>query len=304
MVRLCFSSLLLFTVICQALAKGPPVIDEHGFHIPAEYIAIRRIMDSDTGSSTIVPCNEAIVGPGGCSNQKSSIPSFDPSTGVVLNKPTFGGAGSYSGAVGNVDYALTDPMVAPPTDGSPYGMHITPESNTDFIFSWQAGAALVGNYYMNTSLNLTTDPKCTTMMPNIKLGTSSGMYSLKFKADCVRFVRDYSKNSPEACNLTQGATTPCYNYLSPYLLHARVTGLAAGQTYYYVVGDSAFTSAENTFTTLAANPYPFVMVAIADLGQASLPRRRPPVAARRARPDPVSRGRRQTPRSRATASWG
>ena len=261
------NSLLLFTVVFQALAKGPPVVDREGFHIPAEYIAVRRILDGDTGSNTIVPCNEAIVGPGGCTDQISAIPTFNPATGAVTNKPSYGSADTYSGAVGVVDYALTDPMVAPPTDGSPYGMHVTPESNTDFIFSWQAGAASVGDYFINTPLNLTTDPKCTTMMPNIKLGTSSGMYSLKFQAQCVRFVRDYSRNTPAACNLTHGATTSCYNYLSPYLLHARVTGLAAGQTYYYVVGDSAFTSAEKTFSTLPASPYPFVMVAMADLGQ-------------------------------------
>jgi len=123
---------------------------------------------------------------------------------------------------------------------------------------------MVGNYFINTPLNLTTDPKCTTMGPNIKLGTSSGMYSIKVMAQCVRFVRDYSLNTPAACNLTKGV---CYNYLSPYILHARVTGLAAGQTYYYVVGDSAFTSAEKTFSTLPTAKYPFVMVSIADLGQ-------------------------------------
>ena len=262
------TALVISAVCCYTWAMDRPVADQNGFFIPPEYVAVRRILDSDTGSSTVVPCNEAIVGPGGCTDQiGSNIPTFNPATGVVANKPGYASAGTASGAVGNVDYALTDPMVAPPTDGSPYGMHVTPESNTDFIFSWQAGAAMVGNYFFNTPLNLTTDPKCTTMMPNIKLGTSSGMYSVKFMAQCVRFVRDYSKYAPAACNLTAGATTPCNNYLSPYIFHVRVTGLTAGQAYYYVVGDSAFTSAEKTFMTLSATQYPFVMVSIADLGQ-------------------------------------
>ena len=269
----CFAArlaLLVCLLYVYADISEARVVDEHGFSIPPEYARVRRILDGDTGKNTIVPCNEAIIGPGGCTDQISSSKpqTVNPLTGAISNKPSYASAGTDGGAIGNVDYNLSNPMVAPPTDGSPYGMHLTPESNTDFIFSWQAGAAMVGNYFINTPLNLTTDPKCTTMGPNIKLGTSSGMYSIKVMAQCVRFVRDYSLNTPAACNLTKGV---CYNYLSPYILHARVTGLAAGQTYYYVVGDSAFTSAEKTFSTLPTAKYPFVMVSIADLGQVRPP---------------------------------
>ena len=237
-------------------------VDRDGRIIPDEYLRVRRILDSDPQTNIAVPCDQGTL-EGGCTVLNPQLISI--ANGGVSSTPGKYGyvqiGNDYSGVIGNIDYNLTDPMVAPPKDGSPYGMHITPESNTDFIFSWQAGASWTGAIF--SAPNVSQDPACTTANPRVLLGISSGMYTLSFPAECVKFVRDYSHADPTACN-----SLGCWNYLSPYLFHARVTGLLPGQTYYYVVGDTSFRSSERTLTTLSATrQYPFVIAAMADIGQ-------------------------------------
>ena len=143
-------------------------------------LLVRRILDSDGSSRVTVPCDPSVMGATACS-------------------PVFGAMENFN------DFPMRSPDVSPPTDGIPYGGHVTVQEG-GYIFSWQSGAAQVGPI---TSIPDQVPPKA-----HVYVGLRGGQYSQSFVGFCVKYLRKYSGNSNAAS----------YNYLSPFLCHVHVKG--------------------------------------------------------------------------------
>jgi hypothetical protein len=157
-----------------------------------------RIWDSDSGSRVTVPCNPAVVGERGC--------QINPFTGF------------YEKALYNDDFPINSAVISPPSDGSPYGVHVTVDKS-GYIFSWQVGTARVG------PINTVPEPS---KKGFLYVGSRSGLYTQSIAGDCVQFLRAHT--DPTAAN---------YNYVSPYLCHVRATKLPklrGSLGFFYVYG--------------------------------------------------------------------
>jgi hypothetical protein len=158
-----------------------------------------RILDSDSDKHTTVPCDPAVVGPRGCK----------------INVAT----GSFEKAVYNDDYLIDNPQIAPPTDGTPYGMHVTVDK---------------GGF---RSVPESSNVERTAF---IWLGHKSGMFSHHFTGACIQFLRSYV--DPAASD---------YNYLSPLLCHVRANKLPPTESgsVFYLNGDGMINSTERVLRT-------------------------------------------------------
>ncbi|GFR53263.1 hypothetical protein Agub_g16045 [Astrephomene gubernaculifera] len=154
-------------------------------------------------------------------------------------------------AVGNVDFPWGSPQIAYPTDGSPWGVHLTgpyPDGRT-YLLSWYTGAATVG-------ANL-TKPN-TSALKTVAVLTKGGT-SYRFSGSVITYLRTYS--DPALAN---------YQYLSPYIHHVLLTGLTPRTTYrYQLAGRDGRLAGGYSFTTLplTTNVYPLRIGLIADVGQ-------------------------------------
>jgi len=211
--------------------------------------AQRGLKIAEVGDSVFehvsIPCNPAIVGSvAACFNQ--SIPSQ-----------------------GNLDYNLTDPKVSYPTDGSPWGVHITgpyPDGAT-YLVSYHSGAPTVG------PANELPNPNTSKMSAFVRLRYGNRKQVI-MKGVVITYKRHFINGIPKPDYFNNfGLPINVYNfsYLSSPISHVLLPNLMPSTTYTYSVGNGSLWSEEIKFTTLPSasskTVYPLRIGVVGDIGQ-------------------------------------
>ncbi|KAG2441245.1 hypothetical protein HYH02_010088 [Chlamydomonas schloesseri] len=158
-------------------------------------------------------------------------------------------------AVGNVDFVFGAPQVAYPTDGAPWGVHLTgpyPDGRT-YLVSWYTGAPTIGA--------TVTKPDTSSMKTTAAVRKAGSNGWTKHSGSVITYLRAYS--DPALVNGT---------YLSAHIHHVVLPRLDPNTFYYYQVADaSGKLMGEWRFKTLPATgsktTYPLRIGLIADVGQ-------------------------------------
>ncbi|KAG1674589.1 hypothetical protein FOA52_001838 [Chlamydomonas sp. UWO 241] len=190
------------------------------------------LVEKDKGARTqrtSVPCNPSLVGSvEACNN--SSIKAF-----------------------GVVDYPWGHEAIAIPSDGSPWGIHITgpyPDGTT-YLLSWfsgepDIGASLVTRPHRRAFVETSPTLGAVTTKPGASLAGRSCV--TRHQGTTLSYTRTYLE-----------AGLAGRSYMSPYISHVLLTGLSPGTKYYYSVGHGTVAgqwSPERAFTTMRAAATP------------------------------------------------
>ncbi|KAG2423817.1 hypothetical protein HXX76_014977 [Chlamydomonas incerta] len=158
-------------------------------------------------------------------------------------------------AVGNIDYKFGAPEVAYPTNGAPWGVHLTgpyPDGRT-YLVSWFTGAPAIGASV--------TQPDLSGMKTSAAVRKAGSKSWAKHSGSVINYMRKYT--DPTLVNGT---------YVSPAIHHVVLKRLDPNTFYYYQIADaSGKLMGEYRFKTLPAtgskSVYPLRVGLIADIGQ-------------------------------------
>ncbi|KAG2485785.1 hypothetical protein HYH03_015496 [Edaphochlamys debaryana] len=250
MAKLTLAVIAAAVLLCSVAAQFPVGTDDDAWLLP-DY---RRNLIAEAGAAafqhTSVPCDPDVVGSvAACFNQ--AIP-----------------------AIGNIDYKFGAPEVAYPSDGAPWGVHLTgpyPDGRS-YLVSWYTGAPTVGSDL--------TQPDTSSLMAYAAvkadaLSTSSAMMgrrmppprghrppamwtSRTFTGSVITYLRQYIDANANA------------SYLSPHINHVVLKDLAPSTSYTYQLSDaSGKLVGSYKFKTLplSKDVYPLRVGLIADIGQ-------------------------------------
>ncbi|KXZ54062.1 hypothetical protein GPECTOR_5g17 [Gonium pectorale] len=157
-------------------------------------------------------------------------------------------------AVGNVDYKWGSKEISFPTDGAPWGVHLTgpyPDGRT-YLVSWYTGGPTVG---ANLTLPDTSKEVATASVTPAK-GSAK-----RFTGPVITYLRAYTD-----------PTMTSAQYLSPRIHHVVLRNLAPKTFYRYQISDaSGKLVGAYSFTTLpvreSSRVYPLRIGLMADVGQ-------------------------------------
>ncbi|KAL6758152.1 Metallo-dependent phosphatase-like protein [Haematococcus lacustris] len=231
----------LALLLCRALLCG-------SLAAAAQMGGHRRMLITEVGGgsdlSRSVPCNQSVLG------------SYLACWNASIKAP------------GNVDYPWGAPEISYPTDGTPWGAHITgpyPDGSS-YLVSWFSGDATTGAASgLNTSATNSSQAQVTAwpLRPAAAQGAAARGRELKtWQGRSLAYSRVYT-----------AAAAANYSYLSPAIYHVLLSGLEPRTTYGVKLGGLGRTTPDLVFTTLADRTvprqqrYPLRVGLIADVGQ-------------------------------------